>query len=72
LAGFGDTTGVIVREDDGGGVVPEDSFQDFARKNRGAIDGAAEEIFAGDEFVAFGQEDNAEDFVLEGAESHSQ
>jgi hypothetical protein len=41
-------------EDDGGGVVLERFFEYFARVDRRAIDGAAEEVFAGDELVAFG------------------
>jgi hypothetical protein len=40
---------VVVREDDRGGVVLERFFDDFAGIYRRAVDGAAEEVFAGDE-----------------------
>jgi hypothetical protein len=72
LARLGNTAGVIVSEDDGGGVVFEGFFEDLAWIDRCAVDGAAKEVFAGDELMALGQVNHAEDFVIESAESDSQ
>jgi hypothetical protein len=63
---------MIVGEDDRGGVVLQGFFQDFARIDGCAVDGAAKEIFTGDELVAFGKVDDAEDFVIESAKPHSE
>jgi hypothetical protein len=46
---------MVVRQDHRGGVVFEGLFEDFTRVDGRAIDGAAEEVFAGDELVALGQ-----------------
>jgi hypothetical protein len=61
-----------VRQDHRGGVVFEGLFKYLARIDRCAVDGAAEEVFAGDELVAFGEVDDAEDFVIELGEPDSQ
>jgi hypothetical protein len=39
---------VIVRQDDGGGVVLESLLDDFAGVYGSAVDGAAEEVLTGD------------------------
>lgn len=64
---LGDAAGMIVGEDNRGGVVAKCFFEHFAGIDGGAVDGAAEEILAGDELVAFGEVDYAEDFVIESA-----
>ena len=51
------------------GVALEGFLENFTWIDRCAVDGAAEEVFAGDELVAFGQVDDAEDFVIESAEA---
>jgi hypothetical protein len=53
LGGFGDSAArVVVCQDDGGGVVLERLLDDFARMYRCAVDGAAEEVLAGDQAMA--------------------
>jgi hypothetical protein len=44
---------MIVGEDHRCGVVFESFFEDFAGIDRRAVDRATEEVFAGDELVAF-------------------
>lgn len=63
LAGFGDTGGVVVGEDDGGGVMGEGALDHLAGVDAGAVDGAVEQGFEGQHPVAGVEEQAAEDFV---------
>jgi len=45
--GLGDAAGVRVGEDDGGGIAAQGLLDHFARMDRGAVDGAVEQL---DEF----------------------
>lgn len=63
LAGFGDAGGVVVGEDDGGGVVGEGALDHLAGVDAGAVDGAVEQGFEGQHPVAGVEEQAAEDFV---------
>ena len=52
-AGFGAAGGVVVDEDEGGGVVRDGGPYDFARVDGGFIDGAFEKVFLTDDAVGF-------------------
>jgi hypothetical protein len=57
VAGFGDSGGVVVRQNHGGGLVFQGSDDDFAWVDAGAVDGAAEEVLGGDEAMELGEVD---------------
>lgn len=54
---------MIVRKDDRCGVVRERLSQHFARVHAGAVDGAAEELFEGDQAVSFIEIKTAENLI---------
>ena len=62
---FGHSRRVVVREDDGGRVVRERSFHDFARKNAGLAQRPPEHFFARDEPMLRIQEQHDENLVLQ-------
>jgi hypothetical protein len=53
--------GVVVRQDHGSRVVAQGFLYDFARMDRCAVDGAAEQVLAGDQSVAGVEVDERED-----------
>jgi hypothetical protein len=64
---FRNPWGMVVRKDHRGGVVFEGFLENLTWIDRRAVDCAAEEIFASNKLVAFGEINHAEDFVIESA-----
>ena len=63
VARLGDARGVVVREDDRRGVMGQRLTEHFARMDRCAVDGAAEEFLEDDQSVAVVEVEAAEDLV---------
>ena len=72
MAGFGDSRGVVVRQDHRGGVVGQAAFHYFPRIDRGAVDGALEQFVEPQDVMLVGQEDATEDLALAIAEAGAQ
>ena len=56
--------GVIVRDDDGGGVVQQALADDFARVDARAIDSAPKDLLESEQPVAIVQEQAAKDLIV--------
>src|SRR6056297_2014546 len=63
LAGLGDAGGVIMRQDQRGGILRQGALDDLARVDAGAVDGAAEQFLEKNHAVAVVQVQAAEHLV---------
>ena len=68
-AGFTAAAGMVVRQDDGGGVMGQAALEHLARMYLGAVEGAAEQFFESYHAMPGVEEQAGEHFVRQGAQS---
>jgi len=72
VARLGDAAGVVVGEDDRGGIVVQGALDDFAGVHAGLGEGAAKQFFAGDDAVLRVEKETEENFMAQAGEVQAQ